>query len=135
MESGHGLHLSTIEGNGKPENGSKNGSRAVTLTIISLLLSIILFIISQYRSFGLPWNIIYSIESYKETIRYIALAVNCVAPIVGLFGIGFGVIAIIKRENKISKPIIALFVNAILVLITSCPLVLYLVYFLMPNPY
>jgi hypothetical protein len=111
---------------------SKKGSTSLSLSVIAILSGIILILVSQYESLGLPWSVMYSIEKYKEIIRYVALALNCLTPIISLIGIGFGIIAIIKKEPKIYKPVIGIILNTLLLLLSSCPLVLYLVYLLIP---
>jgi hypothetical protein len=134
MDNEKKFSFTTIETTDKSiRRGTKYGSTSITLSIITILSGIILLLVAQYESLRLPWSIMYSIVRYIEIIQYVAIALNCITPIINIIGITFGVIAIIKKEPKIYKPIIGIILNAFLLLLTSCPIVLYLILLLMPR--
>jgi hypothetical protein len=134
MDPKNNLRFSSIETTDKINRGeSQKGSTSITLSIIAIILGIILFLVSQYESLGLPWNIVYGIEKYKELLRYTAIALNCFIPIISLIGVVFGIIAIIKNEPKIIKPIIGIVVNFFIIIISSCPLIFSIIYLLGPR--
>lgn len=75
----------------------------------------------------------YSIEKYEEILRYIAITLNFIIPIVSLIGIAFGVFAFIKKEKNKIKPIVGILLNLLPFAYSACGILFYIIMILLPN--